>query len=112
MGADRVEGAGEKGGGRKERLGGRKERMDGRKERGGGRKEKSKGGRKETRGGRREKRGVKNEKRGGRREKGPPCPPRPWNASVGPHRTFATPLPTTIKIGMKGQKPPASKIYQ
>ena len=82
VGADRVEGAGEKGGGWEKREG-----------RWGGRKEKSKGGRKETRGGRREKSGVKNEKWSGRREKGPPCPTRPWNASVGPHRTFAPPPP-------------------
>ena len=98
------------GGRRKERLGGRKERMDGRKERGGGRKEKIKGGRKETRGGRREKRGVKNEKRGGRREKGPPCPPCPWNASVGPHRTFAP--RHHYKNWHERTKGPASKIYQ
>ena len=106
----------EKGGERKERGGGKKEKVDGRKERGGGRKEKvagrkekSKGGRKETSGGKREKRGVKKEKRVG--EGRTPCPS-PWNASVGhkPHRTFAP--PPTIKIGMKGQKPPASKMYQ
>ena len=78
-----------------------------------GRKEKSKGGRKEARGGRREKKGVRKEKRGGRKEKGPPVHP-PWNASmdISPSPAGHLPPHPPIKIGMKGQKHPASKIYQ
>ena len=121
--AERVEGAGEKGGGwRRERGGGRKERMNGKKEWGGGRKkvagrkEKTKGGRKETRGGRREKRGVRkgcfmNDYDWKTKYRNPFLTP-PRNASVGhkPPPGHLRPHPPTIKIGIKGQKPPASKI--
>ena len=110
------------GGGREERGGGRKEKRDGRKERGGGRKEKGescwekgeeqgseKGNKGEEKG---EKGWEKGEKGWEKGERTPWPHPRPPGMRVQDISPPPRTSPPTIKIGMKGQKPPASKIYQ